>query len=526
MANTHEVPLVIEDCAIMTAGVEYGSSLSGLEPGFDPAKAQDLIEDFIRRFRGGQVQEELDENAAAYLGVFWGMTVVLAYDWNWVAVADGAWRGFGVADPERRYLALPIRYFHLLMHDKAGDKMPRPESRFKAIGTDDLPESKPGALTLLWASADEASTWFCGVAFNDVESKGSQMEMDVVNSLSLSLDGKRALAGSPEGVAFLWDASNGTRFRILTGHEGSVVAVNIGVDGKWALTGSYDKTAILWDVNTGEQLRSFAAHSDWVLSVRLSYDGKRAVTGSMDNTAILWDAQTGTKIHTFTGHESGVLSVALSKDGSRVLTGSYDQTAILWDAENGRKLRTSSGHSEVVESVSLSADRKRMLTGSDDCTAILWDAKSGKKLRTFGGHQGWIMCVDLSADGKRALTASQDRTVILWDADTGKKLRTFVGHSESVLAASLSADGRHVWTAAEDQTMRVWDARTGQELCRLLSLDAGKEWVVVTAEGAFAGSPNVANFISGGKETTPALSPLQAYRKHVEQPDLLAKILK
>ena len=69
MAKTREVPLGIEDCALMTEGVEYGCSLLGLEPGFDPVQAQDLIEDFLKRFRAGQVEGVLDENAAAYLGV-------------------------------------------------------------------------------------------------------------------------------------------------------------------------------------------------------------------------------------------------------------------------------------------------------------------------------------------------------------------------------------------------------------------------------------------------------------------------
>jgi hypothetical protein len=139
----------MEDCAIMTAGVEYGCSLFGLEPGFDPIKAQDLIENFLQRYRAGQVKESLDENTAAYLGIFWGMTIVLAYDWSFVAVTHGDWRGFGIADSERKYLALPIRFFHLLMHDEAGLEMPGPAVRFKAIGANYLPASKPGEFTVI-----------------------------------------------------------------------------------------------------------------------------------------------------------------------------------------------------------------------------------------------------------------------------------------------------------------------------------------------------------------------------------------
>jgi hypothetical protein len=149
MAKAREVPLIMEDCALMTAGVEYSTDLLGLGPGFDPVKAQDLIEDRIERFRAGSIKEPLDENVAAYLGVFWGMSVVQAYGWNFVAVTIGDWRGFGVGDVERKYLALPVSFFHKLMHEKTGKKIPGPAAQFKAIGAKLLPASKPGDFTII-----------------------------------------------------------------------------------------------------------------------------------------------------------------------------------------------------------------------------------------------------------------------------------------------------------------------------------------------------------------------------------------
>ncbi len=149
MTTTREVPLIMEDCALMTAGAEYGDSLFGLEPGFDPVKAQDLIEDFLERFRAGKVAKPIDENTSAYLGCFWAMTISMAYKWDLVAVAHGDWRGLGVADKERKYLALPINFFHTLMHETAGKEMPGPAVRFKAIGANYLPTSTPGAFTVI-----------------------------------------------------------------------------------------------------------------------------------------------------------------------------------------------------------------------------------------------------------------------------------------------------------------------------------------------------------------------------------------
>jgi hypothetical protein len=149
MAQIREVSLTMEDCAAMTAGVEYGCSLLGLAPGFNPAEAQPLLEDFLERFRIGLVEGAVDQHAAAKLGLFWGMTIVLAYDWNWVSVAKGDWRGFGVADAQRRHLALPIPFFQQLMHDETGWEMPGPAARFRAIGATHLPASKPGEFRII-----------------------------------------------------------------------------------------------------------------------------------------------------------------------------------------------------------------------------------------------------------------------------------------------------------------------------------------------------------------------------------------
>ena len=127
--------------------------------------------------------------------------------------------------------------------------------------------------------------------------------MDSVNSISLTADGRQAITGTPQSVAILWDTTKGVRSRVLSGHNGAVVAVDFGADGKRAVTGSYDQTAILWDADTGANLRSFSGHTGWVVAVKLSDDGKRAVTGSMDKTAILWEVTTGKKLRTFVGHE-------------------------------------------------------------------------------------------------------------------------------------------------------------------------------------------------------------------------------
>lgn len=266
-------------------------------------------------------------------------------------------------------------------------------------------------------------------------------------------------------------------------------------------------------------------HTSWVTSVALSGDGRRVLTGSSDQTAILWDAVSGTKLRTFQGHTAGVTSVALSGDGRRALTGSHDGSAIVWGAVGGGQLQTLRGHRTTVDSVALSGDGRLALTGSSDRTAILWDATAGAKLHTFRGHTSFVGSVALSGDGRLALTGSWDKTAVLWDTVSGAKLQTLQGHTDSIASVALSGDSRRILTAG-DGTARLWDAVAGKELCQLISLDAGKDWLVVTPEGYFDGSPNAARFVSYRIAGTLEFVPLERYRKQFDRPGLLALVMK
>jgi WD40 repeat protein len=359
-----------------------------------------------------------------------------------------------------------------------------------------------------------------------------------VRSVAMTGEGKRLLVGSEDRTATLWDAAKGARLHTLSGHTYFLNSVALSADGQRALSGAMDKTAILWDAERGIQLQIFHGDSLPFTSVALRADGKRAVgavlspllgplqPGFVEPPALLWDAEKGARLQSFAGHTATVAGVALSGNGKRVLTGSWDKTAILWDADTGTKIQSFTGHTKEVSSVALSADGKRVLTGSNDKTAVLWDAETGTRLQTFTGHTATVEGVALSADSKWALTGSDDTTVISWDAETGRKLQTFTGHTDRVTSVALTGDGKRALTGAKDGTVRLWDARTGKELCTLISIDGGKDWLVVTPDGYFDGSENAARFVSYRIAGTLNFVPLDRYRKQFERPGLLAMIWK
>ena len=253
----------------------------------------------------------------------------------------------------------------------------------------------------------------------------------------------------------------------------------------------------MWD-STGKKLQTLAGHSDNVMSVALLADGKRALTAS-DET-ILWDTATGKRIwesqSSQVGLSSFVTSLAVSGDGKRALSGFFGGDVILWDVSRGKKLWTVDEQENAVRGVALSRDAKRAAVGSGDSTTVLWDLIRRKKLQTFRGHTNPVRSVALSDDGTLVATGSEDYSAILWDAATGKKLQSFQGHTDEVWSVAFSGDGNNVWTGSTDGTIRLWNPATGEERCRLYSFHSSRDWLVVTPEGLFDGSPGAWRFVA------------------------------
>jgi len=107
-------------------------------------KIQELADGVVE----GTVENPLGENLAVALGALWGDSLCEAYGWEWIVPIHGEWRSLGVADRERRYLALPFNLFSRIIDEKDRET-PGSFVRYKAIGANHLPESEPGRYTII-----------------------------------------------------------------------------------------------------------------------------------------------------------------------------------------------------------------------------------------------------------------------------------------------------------------------------------------------------------------------------------------
>jgi WD40 repeat protein len=238
----------------------------------------------------------------------------------------------------------------------------------------------------------------------------------------------------------------------------------------------------------------------------------------------LWDVATGAEVRSLgtgnTQSQAGIVnSISFSPDGKTLASSGEEVLANvqLWDVATGTVRHTLKGHSEFV----VFSPDGTLATGSWE-NVKLWDVTTGVELRTLPADR--VGAAAFSSDGKTLATGGKDNTIKLWDVATGAQLRALKGHSNSVTSVRFSAYNKYLVSGSYDASVKVWEVGSGQELASLIALDE-QDWVVVTPDGLFDGSPAAWDKIRWRfNNDTFNSAPVEAFFSDFYYPGLLADI--
>lgn len=285
----------------------------------------------------------------------------------------------------------------------------------------------------------------------------------------------------------------------------------------------------------------------------------KAANRSSTNLRLL-DVATGRQLQAIPIAPSGLLNqmmggnspvsgsiVSFSPNGRIVASASgFDSSITLREVSTGQELRTlKTTLSMMVYSLAWSADGQRLASAHsgfkrnlaanaadtfsfDDLTFSIkvWDTQTGSELNSLAGLNNIVNGLAFSRDGRMLASGGFDSTIKLWDLSSGRELRTLTGHSGSIVALDFSGDGRFVVSGSDDGSARLWNMQTGALVATLVSLNKGDDWLVVTPDGLFDGSPGGWNQILWRfSANTFDVSPVEIFFNEYYYPGLLSDIL-
>jgi WD40 repeat protein/CubicO group peptidase (beta-lactamase class C family) len=259
-----------------------------------------------------------------------------------------------------------------------------------------------------------------------------------VSCLAFSLLNNDLLASSSwDNTIKIWNYTTGELLQTLTGHELGIRSIAYSPDGALLVssdgefTGSIPSsnpvngTIKLWNTTDWTMLRNLTGHTDIVQSVAFSNDGKQIVSGSWDKTIRFWNVTSGEELFNMTGHAGAVHQVIFSPDGKTIASGSQDKTIKIWNASTGDLMQTLMSDNQEIWCLAFSPTGDILAAGDgiwdpvdggiiNNATIRLWNVTSGSELYNLTGHTSTVSSVAFSPDGSTLASSSWDWTIKLW----------------------------------------------------------------------------------------------------------------
>jgi len=395
--------------------------------------------------------------------------------------------------------------------------MPSPDGKLIATFA---PNSN--SIAILETPTGRARQTLSGPAGVGVERARFSADGNLLAASFMQTQGARTVASLTSNQLKIWETASGREVRTI---DIGMSASDFGFsdNGRVLITLQAQGEVALWDVASGSKLRNLTPSA--MPNLGSMTNPSTASMPSMPNMADL-NSMVNNVLGSMSAGTMGrtVTSYGFSADGKTVATGglesksNLDLNAMMNASMNQKPPK---GKKRPDDPSDLMKNIKIETNGQ----VVLWDMTTGSEVGRISGHGKSVTGLAFSRDGKLIASGSTDNTIKIWDVATKRELRTLTGHTASVESMDFSPDGQLLASAGEDGGVFLWDLRTGEHLLTLVSLDDGGEWIVVTPEGLFDGTPASWNQVLWRyNRDTFNVAPIEWFFNEFYHPGLLADV--
>ena len=234
----------------------------------------------------------------------------------------------------------------------------------------------------------------------------------------------------------------------LTGHTGSVYALEYSPNGSTLCSASFDKTLLLWSHRDDDDVYSEGEEEEAANLPHLS----RAGVASSSSTSSY------TNFNVLRGHKNAVVDCHWMTNET-IVSCSSDKTVQLWDAGTGQRIRKWQDTSMVNACTRVSMHLAVSVNdGRDVC---VWDGRTKRAAQVWSQASPYALLAVTYNDKQdvgHLFTAGIDPTIVCWDWKVPeRKLYGLTGHVDPVTCLAVHPEGTHVLSNAMDSTCRLWD---------------------------------------------------------------------
>ncbi|KZT28982.1 WD40 repeat-like protein [Neolentinus lepideus HHB14362 ss-1] len=209
-------------------------------------------------------------------------------------------------------------------------------------------------------------------------------------------------------------------------HEDSVVWAGQSPDGKLLATSAWDKFVRLWDPTDGSLLKVLTGATNQSWAASFSPDSQLIAAGSGDKQVRVWKTATGELVHFLGGFKGWIRRMQFNPEGTHLVAGAAGGTVRVFDVMSGDSVQwwqlalphRGEGFSEI-SSVQWQGDR--ILIRTPDGSTVVYDVQQNRKwelvaTKSNGGQHFYGQTV-AAGGGKVVYSTDYDQAIRVWDLD-------------------------------------------------------------------------------------------------------------
>ncbi|KAJ8508807.1 hypothetical protein ONZ45_g8965 [Pleurotus djamor] len=256
---------------------------------------------------------------------------------------------------------------------------------------------------------------------------------DSVTAIRFSHDGEMVASGGMDGKVRIWrrvGKDHWKTWEFLTELQGpdEVMFLRWHPKGHVLLAGSNDGMVWLWQLPSGNTMQVLSGHLGPVQCGEFTPDGKRIITACSGGDVIYWDPRSDAPIFKVQASKARdpyeVTSLAVNSSSSLAVAGCSNGQVLVINLTKGDVVTTLAEHSseESVEAIAFAgltgsaSGPQVLLTGGTDGKICVWDTNTWRLRGTLNAEETITTLLPLpSPNNYYVVAASTDQSLKTWD---------------------------------------------------------------------------------------------------------------
>lgn len=254
---------------------------------------------------------------------------------------------------------------------------------------------------------------------------------------------------------------------MLSGHAGSVYALENGFSSGTFLSGSSDKLVVEWNLaeSSSRVLAKFPAPVYALLALQ---EKQLLLAGTGAGSVHVIDVAEKAETKILQLHKAQVFDLAVSKKHRLLFSAGGDGQLCVFSLENFDFIRAKVLCKEKVRGLAVSPDEALLAVASGDGNVRIFSLPEMEERFVFHAHDLSANCVAWHPNGKLLLSGGRDAYLRAWETENNfAKHSEVAAHNYAIYRIVFQPGGTLFATASRDKTVKLWDAASLQFLLRI-----------------------------------------------------------